>query len=87
MKKSKIIGVGHYVPENIVTNDDLTKMMDTNDQWITERTGIKERRWFTPGVDTVANMSTKATKMAADRAGIALDDIDFIIFATSTPDY
>ncbi|QDH80882.1 ketoacyl-ACP synthase III [Echinicola soli] len=87
MKKSRIIGVGHYVPENVVTNDDLTKMMDTNDQWITERTGIKERRWFTPGVDTVANMSTKASKMAAERAGITLKDIDFIVFATSTPDY
>lgn len=87
MKKSKIAGVGHYVPDNIVTNDDLTKIMDTSDEWIVERTGIKQRRWFTPGVDTVANMSAKASKMAVERAGIAMKDIDFIIFATSTPDY
>ncbi|GAB3645789.1 ketoacyl-ACP synthase III [Echinicola sediminis] len=87
MKTSKITGVGHYVPENIITNEDLTKIMDTSNEWIVERTGIRERRWFTPGVDTVANMSTKATKMAAERAGINLKDIDFIIFATSTPDY
>ncbi|WP_200979456.1 3-oxoacyl-ACP synthase III family protein [Echinicola sp. 20G] len=87
MKKSRITGVGHYVPENIVTNEDLIQMMDTSDQWIVERTGIKERRWFTPGVDTVANMSAKASKMAVERAGIAMKEIDFIIFATSTPDY
>ncbi|WP_215223512.1 3-oxoacyl-ACP synthase III family protein [Echinicola shivajiensis] len=87
MKKSKIAGVGHYVPDNIVTNDDLTKIMDTSDEWIVERTGIKQRRWFTPGVDTVANMSAKASKMAVERAGITMKDIDFIIFATSTPDY
>lgn len=87
MKKSKIIGVGHYVPENVVTNDDLTKIMETSDEWIVERTGIHQRRWFTPGVDTVSNMSAKASKMAAERAGIDLKEIDFIIFATSTPDY
>lgn len=87
MKTSRIAGVGHYVPENIVTNDDLAKIMDTNDEWIVERTGIRERRWFTPGVDTVANMSAKASKMAIERAGIAIKDIDFIVFATSTPDY
>ncbi|MBD8491264.1 ketoacyl-ACP synthase III [Echinicola sp. CAU 1574] len=87
MKKSRITGVGHYVPENIVTNEDLTQIMDTSDQWIVERTGIKERRWFTPGVDTVANMSAKASKMAVERSGIAMKEIDFIIFATSTPDY
>ena len=49
MYNSKIIGLGHYVPENIVTNDDLSKIMDTTDEWIQERTGIKERRWVKPG--------------------------------------
>ncbi|GGZ30665.1 3-oxoacyl-[acyl-carrier-protein] synthase 3 [Echinicola pacifica] len=87
MNKSKIIGVGHYVPDQVVTNDDLTKIMETSDEWIVERTGIHERRWFTPGKDTVANMSAKASVMAAERAGITLDTVDFIIFATSTPDY
>ncbi len=87
MKKSKILGVGHYVPERVVTNDDLSKMMDTNDEWIVERTGIKERRWFTPGVDTVTSLSTKASEMALERAGVDKSEIDFIIFATITPDY
>ncbi len=49
MYNSKIIGLGHYVPDNVVTNDDLSEMMDTNDAWIQERTGIKERRWIKKG--------------------------------------
>ena len=87
MKKSRILGVGHYVPENIVTNDDLSKIMNTNDEWIVERTGIKERRWFTPGVDTVTSMSKIASENALKRAGVEAKEIDFIIFATITPDY
>ncbi|MDF2158288.1 beta-ketoacyl-ACP synthase III [Algoriphagus sp. CAU 1675] len=87
MYKSRILGVGHYVPERTVTNDDLSKMMDTNNDWIVERTGIRTRHWFTPGVDTVTNMSKKATEMALERAGVGAEDIDFIIFATITPDY
>ncbi len=84
---SKIVGVGHFVPENVVTNDDLTKFIDTTDEWIQERTGIKERRWFNPETDTVANMATKASKLALERAGLKATDIDFIVFATITPDY
>jgi 3-oxoacyl-[acyl-carrier-protein] synthase-3 len=87
MKKSRILGAGHYLPERIVTNDDLSQMMNTNDEWIVERTGIKERRWFTPGVDTVTSMSKKATELALDRAGLKASEIDFIVFATITPDY
>jgi 3-oxoacyl-[acyl-carrier-protein] synthase-3 len=87
MKKSRILGVGHYVPERIVTNNDLSKMMDTNDAWIVNRTGIQQRHWFTPGVDTVTSMSKIASEMALKRAGIATSEIDFIIFATVTPDY
>lgn len=87
MKKSRILGVGHYVPERIVTNDDLSKMMDTNDTWIVNRTGIKQRHWFTPGVDTVTSMSKNASEMALKRAGVTASEIDFIIFATVTPDY
>ncbi len=87
MKKSRIAGVGHYVPENIITNHDLSQMMNTNHEWIVERTGIHERRWFTPGKDTVANMAAHASRMAVKRAGMEMKDIDFIIFATSTPDY
>lgn len=87
MKKSRILGVGHYVPERIVTNDDLSKMMDTNDIWIVNRTGIKQRHWFTPGVDTVTSMSKNASEMALSRAGVKASEIDFIVFATITPDY
>jgi 3-oxoacyl-[acyl-carrier-protein] synthase-3 len=87
MYNSKIIGLGKYVPDNVVTNDDLSKMMDTNDDWITERTGIKERRWATKASgDTTATMGVKAAKQAIERSGIDKDDIDFIIFATLSPD-
>jgi len=87
MKRAKISGVGHYVPENVITNDDLAKRMTTSDEWIRERTGIGERRYFTPGKDTVANMGANASHMAMERAGITPDEIDFIIFATLSPDY
>lgn len=87
MKKSKIIGIGHYVPENIVTNADLEKVMNTTNEWIVERTGIQERRWFNPDKDTVSNMAAKATKMALERAKLDVKEIDFIVFATITPDY
>lgn len=87
MKYSKIKGIGHYVPERIVTNDDLSKLMDTSDSWITERTGIKERRFFDPEKDTVAGMAAAASKMALERANLSASDVDFIVFATITPDY
>ena len=87
MTFSKIVGIGHHVPETIVTNNDLSKMMDTSDEWITERTGIKERRWVDPTKDTVANMSAKASRIALQRAGLNEKDVEFIVFATITPDY
>lgn len=87
MYHSKISGIGHYVPDNIVTNDDLSKIMDTSDEWIQERTGIKERRHIVKGEDTTTTMGVKAAKIAIDRSGISKDDIDFIIFATLSPDY
>lgn len=88
MKKSIITGIGHYVPEQVVTNDDLSKMMDTNDEWITERTGIKERRHLgrNSGINT-SDLGTKAAQMAIENAGLTAKDIDFIIFATLSPDY
>ncbi|SFO67049.1 3-oxoacyl-[acyl-carrier-protein] synthase-3 [Algoriphagus ornithinivorans] len=87
MKKSRILGVGHYVPERVVTNEDLAGMMDTNNQWIVERTGIYSRHWFTPGVDTITSMSKAATIKALERANVTAEEIDFIVFATITPDY
>ncbi len=86
MYNSKIIGLGHYVPENVVTNEELSTMMDTNDEWIQERTGIRERRWVKDSGDTTSTMGVKAAKKAIERAGIDKDDIDFIVFATLSPD-
>ena len=71
MFNSKIIGLGHFVPENIVTNDDLSQLMDTNDQWIQERTGIKQRRWAVKGDgNTTFTMGLKAANNAITNSGI-----------------
>jgi 3-oxoacyl-[acyl-carrier-protein] synthase-3 len=87
MYHSKIAGLGFYVPENVVTNDDLSKIMNTNDEWIQERTGIQERRHIIKNEDTTTTMGVKAAKIAIERAGVSKDDIDFIVFATLSPDY
>ncbi len=87
MPFSRVVGLGHYVPANVITNDYLSTQMDTNDAWIVERTGIHERRWIDPKTDTVANMAAKATRMALQNAKLSEKDIDFIVFATITPDY
>ncbi|MBL4939185.1 MAG: ketoacyl-ACP synthase III [Lutibacter sp.] len=88
MYNSKITGLGYYVPDNIVTNEDLSDLMDTNDAWIQERTGIEERRWIKEGSeDTTSVMGAKASRIAIERAGIKNEDIDFIVFATLSPDY
>lgn len=88
MYNSKIAGLGAYVPENVVTNDDLSQLMDTNDAWIQERTGIKERRHIKKGDgNTTAKMGVKAAEIAIERARLTKDDIDMIVFATLSPDY
>jgi|SRR5690606_24090049 3-oxoacyl-[acyl-carrier-protein] synthase-3 len=87
MKKTKIAGVGMYVPSKVVTNHDLTKYMDTSDEWITERTGIKERRYAHRTEETTTTMAVEASRQAIERAGVTPNDIDFIIFATLSPDY
>lgn len=87
MKKSKIAGIGYYVPDNVYSNEDLTKFMDTSDEWITERTGIKERRYADRLDETTTDMGVKAAKTAIERAGTTAQEIDFIIFATLSPDY
>src|SRR3954471_14992755 len=87
MPYSKIVGLGHHLPETVITNQYLSTLMDTNNDWIVERTGIHERRWVNPETDTVANMAAKATRMALQRAKLTEKDIDFIVFATITPDY
>jgi len=87
MYNSKITGLGFYVPDNIVTNDDLSKIMDTNDEWIQERTGIQERRHIIRGEDTTTSMGVKAARIAIERSKLDYQDIDFVIFATLSPDY
>jgi 3-oxoacyl-[acyl-carrier-protein] synthase-3 len=87
MYHSKIAGLGYYVPENVVTNDDLSKIIDTNDEWIQERTGIQERRHIIRGEDTTTSMGVKAAEIAIKRSGVAAADIDFVVFATLSPDY
>ncbi len=87
MFQSKIIGVGHHVPEKIITNDDLSKLMDTDDKWIQERSGIQERRWIRGEKGSTARMATDAAKMAMERAGVTTDDIDAIVFSTLSSDY
>lgn len=87
MFSSSIKGVGHYVPSQVITNYDLAKVMDTSHDWIVERTGIHERRFFVEGTDTVSNMGVKAAQMACERANIGIQEIDLIIFATLSPDY
>lgn len=87
MLRSKIGGIGSYVPEKVVTNDDLTKVMDTSDEWIQERTGIKERRYGKKHEETTTTMAARASEVAIERAGIQKEEVDFIIFATLSPDY
>jgi 3-oxoacyl-[acyl-carrier-protein] synthase III len=83
--KSRIIGTGSYLPERVVHNTDLEKIMDTTDQWIRERTGIERRRYAAEG-ETTVDMAEHAARRAIDAAGIAPTDIDLIVFATATPD-
>ncbi len=87
MPSTKIAGIGHYVPENVFTNDDLTKYMDTSDEWIRERTGIEERRYATKYKETTTTMGAHAARAAIEKAGISKEDVDFIIFCTLSPDY
>jgi 3-oxoacyl-[acyl-carrier-protein] synthase III len=83
--RTVIKGVGGYLPERVLTNEDLARVVDTSDQWITERTGIKERRIAAEG-ELTSSMGAAAARAALDAAGLAPEDIDLIVLATSTPD-
>ena len=85
MMTTRIVGTGAYVPEQIATNDDLARIVETNDEWIRSRTGIGERRIAT--TETNSYMAAQAAKQALDQAGIAPEDVDLILLATSSPDY
>ncbi|MEH0020041.1 MAG: beta-ketoacyl-ACP synthase III [Desulfobacter sp.] len=87
MKKSLIKGTGKFLPPNVVTNNDLTAIMDTSDEWIRQRTGIRQRHWITEeDACGSSDLGTEAAKMALDAAGWTPEDLDFIIFATLSPD-
>ena len=85
MRNSRIMGVGHYVPARVVTNDDLKAYMDTSDDWIQQRTGIRERH-YSEGWTGAADMGAEAAREALDRAGLRAADVDCIVFATLSPD-
>ncbi len=87
MPQTKIAGIGFYVPEHVVTNADLMRHMDTTDEWIQERSGIRERRYVGRREETTSTVGARAAEIAIQRAGISKEDIDFIIFATLSPDY
>ena len=82
--RSEIIGCGHYLPAKVLTNDDLSKMVETNDEWISTRTGIKSRHIAES--ETTADLAVKASEMALKNAGVAVDEIDLIVVGTLTPD-
>ncbi|MDK2976650.1 MAG: 3-oxoacyl-[acyl-carrier-protein] synthase [Candidatus Marinimicrobia bacterium] len=83
----KIAGYGYYVPEKVVTNRDMEKLMDTSDEWITERTGIKERHFVKVGEEGTSDLAVKAAEKALDKAGMTSQDLDMIVAATLSPDH
>lgn len=85
MRLTRIAGIGHHVPDRVVTNADLARLMDTSDEWIVERTGIRQRRFAEPGI-TCTDLAVSASTAAIDDAGWEPDDIEFIVFATLSPD-
>lgn len=87
MFRSKIAGIGKYIPPHTVTNNDLKQYMDTSDEWIQERTGIKERHYAHRTEETTTTMAIEASRVAMERAGVTAQEIDFIVFATLSPDY
>src|SRR5438045_4261066 len=84
-RTASIIGTGSYVPEKVLSNNDLSRMVDTSDEWITTRTGIKERRIAAPD-ETTSDMATHAARRAVEQAGISPNEVDLLLVATATPD-
>jgi len=87
MTRTAFLGMGHYVPPKVVTNDDLAKLFDTSDEWIQQRTGIKERHYIDQNGTGPSDLAVPAVQMACKNAGIEVSQIDAIIFATLSPDY
>src|SRR3982751_4361445 len=85
LRTVSIVGTGSYTPERILTNEDLSRMVDTSDEWITTRTGIKERRVAAKD-ETTSDMAAKAAVKAIEQAKVSAEEIDLILIATATPD-
>ncbi|MBL92851.1 MAG: 3-oxoacyl-ACP synthase [Myxococcales bacterium] len=85
--RAKVVGTGHYVPERVVTNADLEKIVDTNDEWIQTRTGIKTRRLVQEGEMATSDMAEMAARRALEDAGLTAEDLDMIVLGTVTPDH
>jgi len=86
MTRSRFLGTGFAVPDRVVTNDELSRLMDTTDEWIRTRTGIRERHWVREG-ETGVDLAHRATQRALEMSGLAADDLDAIVYATSSPDH
>ena len=88
MLRAVFLGLGHYLPERVVTNDELATMMDTSDEWIRQRTGIRERRFvdFDKEPMGASDLATRAAERALENAGVSKEEIDLIIYATLSPD-
>ncbi|NND33905.1 MAG: 3-oxoacyl-ACP synthase, partial [Saprospiraceae bacterium] len=87
MIRTKIAGIGHYLPDQVISNKELESLMDTTDEWIQERTGIQERRFGVRHKETTTTMGAEAARKAIADAGIDKEEVDFIVFATLSPDY
>lgn len=86
MPRAHIVGWGKYIPQKVLTNDDLSRMVETSDEWIVTRTGIRERRIAAEN-ETTATMAVQAARQALEVAGIGPEKVDLIVVATATPDY
>lgn len=87
MPRTVFLSTGFYVPDRVITNDELTRWWQTSDEWIRERTGIRERRWVRPGEQAGSDLALEATRIALERGGIQPSDLDCIVYATLSPDY
>ena len=85
MNRARIIGVGSYAPSRILTNQELEKMVDTSDEWIVQRTGMRERRIVDEG-EGPSDLAVRAARQAMDRAQVAPDEIDFVVVGTTAGD-
>ncbi|MEJ2679101.1 MAG: 3-oxoacyl-ACP synthase, partial [Gemmatimonadota bacterium] len=87
MPRTEFISTGFYVPEHVLTNDDLTEWWETSDEWIRERTGIEQRHWVEGGKQAGSDLALEAAKIALERAGMDASELDCIVYATLSPDY